>query len=348
MGLPPRCCGGGARGAPNGAKSAPASTFRAPRGRCARRGRPQNGHRPPKVHPIGGWSSRRPRPGATSDASSPPAPRFGAPPGACEHPRPPAARPPACAGPAGTRRRLPVPAPAMSDVPGSTAAIVAKLPRNAAGFRHMPTIVPSPCDITDTRPPRRPQPPAGTGSVGRGPAIRRPCCRFFCRPPAARPITRPPSGPGPPPRAQPAGTGTDARRAPPFAVLGGPAGRPTGGHPNRWAQARPRCHRRRRFSVRPPDTRQTDKTAQQTRPGPPPAATGGRPARRPRARPPATFAAAFRKTTRLPADQQGRPANPSRLGHYPGSEDPLLFPPPFSPPVPGVSPVTDVPGHRHT
>ncbi|QBI51994.1 hypothetical protein EKD16_00870 [Streptomonospora litoralis] len=55
-------------------KQPPASTFRASRDHGARRGRPQNGHRPPKVHPIGRWSSRRRRPGTTSDVSSPPAP----------------------------------------------------------------------------------------------------------------------------------------------------------------------------------------------------------------------------------------------------------------------------------
>ncbi|QBI52151.1 hypothetical protein EKD16_01670 [Streptomonospora litoralis] len=70
----PRRGGDGARGAPNGAKTAPESTFRTSRGRRARRGHPQNGHRPPKVHPIGGCGSRRRHPGAMSDAASPPTP----------------------------------------------------------------------------------------------------------------------------------------------------------------------------------------------------------------------------------------------------------------------------------
>ncbi|QBI54305.1 hypothetical protein EKD16_12615 [Streptomonospora litoralis] len=136
---------------------------------------------------------------------TPPAPL-----GPCERPRPrPAARLPACAGPVGTqRRRLPAPAPAISDAPESAATIVAavaKIPKNAAGSRHTGTIVPPPCDITDTRAP--PGSPASSPTPSRG---------------------------------SPAGTGTDARGL---------------------ALRRPRC----RFSIWPPDTRQADKAAQQTR-----------------------------------------------------------------------------------
>ncbi|QBI54123.1 hypothetical protein EKD16_11700 [Streptomonospora litoralis] len=88
VGPPSRCGGDGARGAPNGANTAPASTFRASRGRCVCRGRPQSGHMPPKAHPIGSWSARRPRPGATSDASSPPGPPIRRATGPCGRSRP--------------------------------------------------------------------------------------------------------------------------------------------------------------------------------------------------------------------------------------------------------------------
>ncbi|QBI53135.1 hypothetical protein EKD16_06690 [Streptomonospora litoralis] len=61
----PPCGGDGPRSAPNGAKTPPASTFRAPRGHRVRRRRPQNGHRPPKADPIGrrgpGGRARAPR-----------------------------------------------------------------------------------------------------------------------------------------------------------------------------------------------------------------------------------------------------------------------------------------------
>ncbi|QBI52743.1 hypothetical protein EKD16_04680 [Streptomonospora litoralis] len=104
-GLPPRCGGDGARGAPNGAKTAPGATFRAPRGRRTRRRRPHNGHRAPKVHPIGRRRSRRRHTGAMSAVSSPPAPdpaRHRAVRAPATAPR--RAGPSAGAGPAGTRR----------------------------------------------------------------------------------------------------------------------------------------------------------------------------------------------------------------------------------------------------
>ncbi|QBI55917.1 hypothetical protein EKD16_20790 [Streptomonospora litoralis] len=68
------------------------------------------------------------------------------------------------------------------------------------------------------------------------------------------------------------------------------------------------------FPVSPPDTRQTNKAAQQTRAAPPPrTATGEHPTRRPRAGPSAALGAAVpRQSARHPADQQGRPADPSR------------------------------------
>ncbi|QBI55630.1 hypothetical protein EKD16_19335 [Streptomonospora litoralis] len=133
----PRCGGGGARGAPNGAKTPPTSTFRAPRGRRVRRGRPQNGHRPPKFHPIGRWGPRRPRPGATSDVSSPPGPRSGAT-GPCGHPRPrPAALPPPCAGPAGDTATPSRPAGAgRSPMPVHPAMIANLWPRNTPSCDH--------------------------------------------------------------------------------------------------------------------------------------------------------------------------------------------------------------------
>ncbi|QBI55879.1 hypothetical protein EKD16_20600 [Streptomonospora litoralis] len=189
----------------------------------------KTGINPSKDRPIGGWGNRRRHRGATSDVSSPPGPSIRRTPGPCGHPRPRhTARPPACAGPAGTRRRLPVPAPApaMSEVPESAAevvAIAAEFPKNAAGSRHTGTIAAPPCDLTGTRappgspassPPPPHEPPASTRTDDRGPGHPPSSLRLSgeVRPTPGRP-TRPPSRPEPPlRRPPPASTRTDDRR----------------------------------------------------------------------------------------------------------------------------------------
>ncbi|QBI55856.1 hypothetical protein EKD16_20480 [Streptomonospora litoralis] len=214
----------------------------------------KTGINPSKDRPIGGWGNRRRHRGATSDVSSPPGPSIRRTPGPCGHPRPRhTARPPACAGPAGTRRRLPVPAPApaMSEVPESAAevvAIAAEFPKNAAGSRHTGTIAAPPCDLTDTRappgspassPPPPHEPPASTRTDDRGPGHPPSSLRLSgeVRPTPGRP-TRPPSKPEPP-----------LRRPPPASTR--PVGH--GRHPTQSSPPLP-THRHRRSPLpRPRD-----------------------------------------------------------------------------------------------
>ncbi|QBI52461.1 hypothetical protein EKD16_03250 [Streptomonospora litoralis] len=190
------------------------STFRASRGRCARRGRPQNGHRLPKVHPIGGWGTRRRRPGATSDVSSPPRPPI----------RPPSGR--ASAG--------------MSLCRPIRRCIANLWPRNTLSCDHKFTID---------------GPSRGTGATYCGVSTRQ----------------RPQSGGN---RAIDAPTGPRWPNAAPRRNRHRRAPYPS------TAGAALRCPRCPSFPVRPPAPRQINKTAQQTRPAPPPpTATGEHPTR---------------------------------------------------------------------
>ncbi|QBI55990.1 hypothetical protein EKD16_21170 [Streptomonospora litoralis] len=204
VGPRPRRGGDGARGALNGAKTAPGGQLfvRLVASAPAEAAR-KTGIGPQKSASSGGGATGGDAgaPRATCRRPRPPIRRTFGP---CGRPRPrPAARLPARAGPAGTRRRrLPAPAPAMTDVPGAAAGIVAKIPKTPTGIRHTATIVPPLCDITDTRPLSGPAPPlAGRATTGHRNRHLRPrshCCR---------------------------------RRL---------VGRATGGHPTRWARAPPR------------------------------------------------------------------------------------------------------------
>ncbi|QBI52173.1 hypothetical protein EKD16_01780 [Streptomonospora litoralis] len=275
-GSPPRRGGDGPRSAPNGAKTAPTSTFRASRDHGARRGRPQNGHRPPIAHPIGRWSSRRPRPGVTSDVSSPPDPRSGGGPGPRERPRPRhTPRPPGGAGPVGTRRRR-LPAPRARYVRragfgrggrGDRGRIPKKRRRissyghdRRAALRHNEP-------ASASRLPPRPRRPRRGGHrrtpdpMGAGPATLRPRRRFSVRRPAFRQTNKAAqqtrsAPPQPPPASTlPVGRGRhSAASSPPTPAAA------TGEHPARWARS-PALHRPRRPSSaaasvppRPPNT----------------------------------------------------------------------------------------------
>ncbi|QBI52637.1 hypothetical protein EKD16_04135 [Streptomonospora litoralis] len=214
-------------------KQSRGSTFRASRGRCVRRGRPQIGHRTPKVHPIGRWSPRRPRPGTTSDVSSPPDLRSGAPPGRSSGRTAPHRAASGLRGP-GRNTAAALPSPRARYVRG------AGVDRGDRG--------------------ENPNEGRWISSYGHDRPAALPPSRTHGPLPGTRHPHRPsPGGPLP-------ATGTDTCELGPTAAVAALVARTTGEHPKRWA----------------------------------------------RAQPPPSSALLFRKIARHPADQQGRPAEPTR------------------------------------